>query len=281
MGGAGMIDFVSQWGLPFLMLLAAGIASGFVAGLFGIGGGFVVVPVLFIMLPLLGGSKEAVAHVAVGTSLATIVVTAIRSTQAHARRGAVDFEMLKAWAPWIIIGDAFGVWLASRVSSNGLAMIFGVGVALMSLHFLFPVLRGKRLSDNLPGPYARIAIAGGLGAFSSLLGIGGGTIAIIVMTLCGRDIHRAIATASGIGFIIAVPSTIGFIIIGLGQPGLPIGSIGYVNLIAAVALVSTSIFSAPWGAAAAHKIPAHILTPIFGCYLVFVSYTMIRHGLGH
>ena len=276
-----MSEFIAQWGFPILLLLGAGVAAGFVAGLFGIGGGFVVVPVLFIMLPLLGAARTEIAHVAIGTSLATIVISAFRSTQAHAKRGAVDFAMLKAWAPWIVLGDAAGVLLASRVSSNGLAMIFGIGVALMAMHFLFPVLRNKRLADGLPGGMPRVAIAGGLGAFSSLLGIGGGTIAIIVQTLCGRDIHRSIATASGIGFIIGLPSAIGFMLIGLHSDGLPIGSIGYVNLISAVAISATSIFSAPWGAAAAHKIPARILTPVFGCYLLFVAYTMIRHGLGH
>ncbi|WP_409934951.1 sulfite exporter TauE/SafE family protein [Novosphingobium sp. 9] len=275
------MELVSQWGMPVLMLLAAGVAAGFVAGLFGIGGGFVVVPVLFVMLPLLGAAKSEIAHVAIGTSLATIIISALRATHAQAKRGAVDFEMLKTWAPWIVIGDGVGVWLASRVSSNGLAMIFGVGVALMAVHFLHPVLREKRVSDTLPVGYARVGIAGGLGAFSSLLGIGGGTIAIIVQTLCGRDIHRSIATASGIGVIIAIPGTIGFMIIGLGSQGLPVGSIGYINLLSVVAISATSIISAPWGVAAAHKIPKHILTPVFGLYLLFVAFTMIRHGLGY
>ncbi|MCT2400938.1 sulfite exporter TauE/SafE family protein [Novosphingobium mangrovi (ex Huang et al. 2023)] len=274
-----MSAFLMTWAFPIALMLVAGLVSGFAAGLFGIGGGFVVVPVLFVMLPLLGGSTDAIAHVAIGTSLATIMITSLRSVQAHARRDAVDFDLLKAWAPWIVIGVGAGVLLASRITGSVLALIFGVGVALMALHFLFPVLRDKHLRDEVPGGYVRAGIAGGLGAFSSLLGIGGGTIAIIVMTLCGKTIHRSIATASGVGFIIAVPGTIGFMAIGLSAPDLPLGSIGYVNLIAALAIVSTSVISAPLGAATAHKLPAGVLSPIFGIYLLFVATMMIRHGL--
>ncbi|MCJ2179815.1 sulfite exporter TauE/SafE family protein [Novosphingobium album (ex Hu et al. 2023)] len=274
-----MSAMLATWGIPIALMLLAGLVSGFAAGLFGIGGGFVVVPVLFIMLPLLGGSSESIAHVAIGTSLATIVITSLRSVQAHARRDAVDFDLLKAWAPWIVLGVGAGVLLAARVSGHALALIFGAGVGLMALHFLFPVLRDKRLRDDVPGGYVRAGIAGGLGAFSSLLGIGGGTIAIIVMTLCGRTIHRSIATASGVGFIIAVPGTLGFMAIGLPMHDLPFGSIGYVNVLAAVAIVSTSVFTAPLGAATAHKLPAGILSPIFGLYLLFVAAMMVRNGI--
>lgn len=270
---------VMTWLVPIVAMLAAGLFAGFAGGLFGIGGGFVVVPALFGVLPLLGGSTAELAHVAIGTSLATIIVTSLRSVQAHAKRGAVDFDVLKTWAPWIVLGVGAGVVLASRVSSAMLAVIFGGGVLLMSLHFLFPILSGRQLASEMPGGAVRVGIAGGLGAFSSLLGIGGGTIAIIVMTLCGKSIHRAIATASGIGFIIALPGMIGFIAIGLDAHGLPMGSLGFVNVPAAVAIASTSIFTAPLGAAAAHRLSPAVLRTVFGLYLVFVGVTMIRNGL--
>lgn len=269
-----------HWTYTIALMLAAGGLAGFAAGLFGIGGGFVVVPALLAMLPLLGGSPNEVAHVAIGTSLATIVVTSLRSVQAHARRDSVDFAMLKTWAPWIVAGVGAGVLLASRISSQGLVMIFGVGVILMALHFLFPVLKGKHLSDDLPSGVGRAAIATGLGTFSSLLGIGGGTITTIVMTLCGRTIHRAIGTSSGVGFIIAVPGMIGFMAIGLGSHDLPTGSIGYVNVPAALAIIATSIFTAPVGVAAAHKLSPPLLKRIFGIYLLLIGYLMIRRGLG-
>lgn len=270
--------------VPLIAMLGAGIFAGFAAGLFGIGGGFVVVPALFAVLPLLGGEKAELAHVAIGTSLATIVVTSLRSVQAHARRGAVDFDMLKGWAPWIVGGVGAGVLLASRVPGKTLALIFGVGVIAMAVHFLFPFLLrkpvpGVEVVESMPGGATRAGIAGGLGAFSSLLGIGGGTIAIIVMTLCGKTIHRAIATAAGVGFIIAVPGMIGFMAIGHDAVGLPWGSLGYVNVPAAVVITSTSILTAPWGAAAAHKLPAAVLGRAFGGYLLVIGTIMIRNSV--
>lgn len=262
-------------------MLGAGLLAGFAAGLFGIGGGFVVVPALFVVLPLLGAAPAEIAHVAIGTSLATIVVTSLRSVQAHARRGAVDFAVLRGWAPWIVAGVGGGVLLASRVPGATLSIVFGGGMLLMAIHFLFPLLARQRVAEAMPQGIARAGIAGGIGAFSSLLGIGGGTIAIIVMTLCGKSIHRAIATASGVGIIIALPGVLGFALIGQGATGLPWGSIGYVNVAAAIVITSTSILTAPWGAAAAHRMPAALLGRVFGLYLVGIGITMIRNGLIH
>lgn len=267
------------WAEALSAMLAAGLVAGFAGGLFGIGGGFVVVPALFAVLPLLGGAPGELAHVAIGTSAATIIATSLRSVHAHARRGAVDFEVLRSWAPWIVLGVGGGVLLASRVPGPGLAIIFGSGVLLMALHFLFPLLSGRQVSDEMPDGMVRMGIAGGLGTFSSLLGIGGGTIAIIVMTLCGKSIHRAIATASGIGVIIALPSAIGFMIIGFGAHDLPWGSLGYVNVPAALVVTSTSMISAPWGVAAAHALSPALLKRIFGIYLVAIGILMIRNGL--
>lgn len=272
---------VAQWIVPLVALLAAGLGAGFAGGLFGIGGGFVVVPALFAVLPLLGASPGEIAHVAIGTSLATIVATSIRSVHAHAKRDAVEFAILRSWAPWIVLGVGAGVLLAARVSGAGLALIFGAGVTLMALHFLFPMLAGRQLAQSMPGGAARAGIAGGLGAFSSLLGIGGGTIAIIVMTLCGKSIHRAIATASGVGAIIAIPGMLGFMWIGRAAEGLPIGSIGYVNVPAALIVTSMSMISAPWGVAAAHKLSPAVLGRVFGIYLLGVGVLMVRNGLAH
>ena len=267
------------WLAPLLAMLAAGLFAGFAAGLFGIGGGFVVVPALLIVLPLLGGSKAEYAHVAIGTSAATIIVTSIRSVTAHAKRGAVDFEILKSWAPWLVVGCAIGVVLAGRVDGHILTLIFGTGVVLMSINFLVPQLSNKVLTDKMPSGALRASIAGGLGVFSSLLGIGGGTIAIMVMTLCGRTIHRAIATASGMGTLIAIPTTIGFAIIGFGHKGLPWGSLGYISLPAAVVIASMSVLTAPLGVATAHKLPSGPLKRIFGLYLIFIGALMIQKAL--
>ncbi|MFZ2997460.1 sulfite exporter TauE/SafE family protein [Sphingobium sp.] len=267
------------WLLPLVAMLGAGLFAGFAAGIFGIGGGFVVVPALFVVLPLLGGTHDAIAHVAIGTSAATIIVTSIRSLLSHAKRGAVEFDILKTWAPWIILGDGIGVMLAGHVDGRILTMIFAVGVFLMSLNFLLPKVGDKVISDNMPSGIARVGIAGGLGTFSALLGIGGGTIAIMVMTLCGRSIHRAIATASGIGTLIAIPSAIGFALIGLKETGLPWGSLGYVNVPATLAIASMSVMTAPLGVAAAHALPAKPLKKIFGVYLIIIAIVMFRNAI--
>jgi uncharacterized protein len=260
-------------------MVVAGLGAGFAAGLFGIGGGFVAVPALFAVLPLLGGAAEARPHVAIGTSLATIIFTSIRSVQAHARRGAVDFQVLRDWAPWTVLGVGAGVLLADHVDGRILAMIFAGGVALMAIHFAFPILSNRRVSEAMPAGLLRASVAGGLGTFSSLLGIGGGTIAVIVMTMCGRPIHRAIATAAGFGFIIAVPGAIGFALIGRSAPGLPAGSLGYVNLVAVAALAAMSMLTAPLGARAAHALPPAMLKRGFALYLFVISIVMFRDAL--
>ncbi len=263
----------TSWLLPLCAMLGAGLVAGFAAGVFGIGGGFVVVPALLLVLPLLHGDKSLYAHVAIGTSAATIIVTSIRSVMSHHERGAVDFEILKQWMPWLVLGTGVGVILAGRIDGHVLKLIFAVGVLLMSLNFLLPRM-ARTLSHEMPSGMLRYGIAGGLGTFSSLLGIGGGTVAIMVMTLCGRSIHRAIATAAGIGTVIAVPSAIGFVIIGFAKHGLPWGSFGYVNVPAALAIASMSVVTAPWGVAAAHALQPAQLRRIFGAYLVFVAVTM-------
>ncbi len=277
--GSRLVDLLLNAGVPFAALIVAGLVAGFAAGLFGIGGGFIVVPALLVVLPLFGGDKAQLAHVAIGTSAATIIITSIRSLRSHARRGAVEFPILWSWAPWLIIGDAVGVLLAGRIDGHILTMIFAIGVGLMSLLFLIPHLADHKFGDNMPGIAPRVAIAGGLGTFSALLGIGGGTIAIMVMTLCGRSIHRAIATASGIGALISIPSAIGFVLIGLGEAGLPWGSLGFVNVPATAAITSMSILTAPLGVAAAHSLPATPLRRIFGLYLVFIAIVMFRNAM--
>ncbi len=252
-------------------MLAAGLLAGFAAGIFGIGGGFIVVPALLVVLPLLGGAKSEYTHVAIGSSAATIIVTSIRSVLAHAKRGAVEWQMLKDWAPWLVLGSMCGVVLASHVDGRMLTIIFGIGVLLMSQLFLQPRINNLVLTDTMPSGLLRVGIAGGLGAFSSLLGIGGGTIATTVMTLCGRTIHRGIATAAGVGTLIAVPTAIGFAITGFGHAGLPWGSLGFINLPAAVTVASMSILTAPLGVHVAHKLPPAVLKRTFGIYLIGIG----------
>lgn len=269
---------VSTLSAPFLAipaLLVAGSAAGFAAGLFGIGGGFVVVPALMLLLPLVGVVPDEIAHVAVGTSLASIIFTSLRSAQSHAARGAVDFQLLRDWALWVVLGTGVGTLIAGMISSRQLALIFGCGVLAFAVYFLLPARKGAPLFAGLPTGLSRVGIAGALGAFSTLLGIGGGTVTTVTMTVCGAPIHRAIGTAAGMGAIIAVPSTIGFILIGYGASGVGWGSLGYVNLPAAAALIAASMLLAPYGVAAAHRLPPAILRALFGVYLAVIGVVMI------
>jgi uncharacterized protein len=268
------VSVLSPLAFALPALLIAGAAAGFAGGLFGIGGGFVVVPALMLLLPLVGVAPDQIAHVAVGTSLASIIFTSLRSTQAHARRGAVDFALLRGWAPWVVGGTALGTACAHLASGTQLALIFGTGVLGFAVYFLLPARQGAPLFAALPSGLPRAGIASALGVFSTLLGIGGGTLTTLTMTVCGAPIHRAIGTAAGMGAIIAVPGTLGFIVIGAGQSGLGWGSLGYVHLPAALALISTSLIFAPLGVAAAHGLAPAILRRAFGLYLAFIAAVM-------
>lgn len=268
--------------LPFVgAMLAAGLLAGFVAGMFGIGGGFVVVPALAAVFSMYGTSQEAMAadrimHVAIGTSLATIIFTSLRSLQAHAKRGAVDFDILRSWAPFVVLGVIAGIVLAKFMDGRHLRLVFGIGVFLMAWHFLFPALaRRAPLRSDMPTGALRGGLGSALGGFCALLGIGGGTPAVLIMTLSGRPIHRAVATAAGFGTLIAVPGAIGSVLIGWGEEGLPWGSIGYVNLIGLVGISAMSVLTAPLGVAVAHSLDAAKLRRVFGVYLLITSSIML------
>lgn len=260
------------------VLMVAGLAAGFVAGLFGIGGGFVVVPALLLVFGFFGVDADVLTHVAIGTSLATIVVTSSRSVHAHSKRGAVDSKIIRDWAPWLVFGVLIGLILARYMDGRSLKWIFAIGVFLMGVHFIAPVMQPKKqVFPDMPKGLALAGIASFLGGFSALLGIGGGTIAVLVMTACGRPIHQAVGTAAGFGVIIAMPGAVGFAVLGLGEASLPFGSIGYVNLIAVLAITSMSFITAPFGARAAHSLNAVALKRVFGVYLVATSAIVLQN----
>jgi uncharacterized membrane protein YfcA len=270
---------LQQYGLLVGSMLLAGLFAGFVAGMFGIGGGFVVVPALAAVLSVLPhtGGNEHIMHVAIGTSLATIFFTSLRSVQAHAKRGAVDWNILKGWLPWVVAGVIAGVILTSFLDGEQLKIAFGIFLIPLGLQFIFRILgRKMKQEENMPKGPARAALGSGLGAFSSLLGIGGGTPAILIMTMSGVNMHRAVATAAGFGTIIAVPGAIGSILTGLNQPNLPVGSFGFVNLIALVSITAMSVLTAPLGAAAAHSLDPVKLKRIFGAYLLVTAAFMLK-----
>ena len=257
-------------------LLFAGAMAGLTAGLFGNGGGFVVVPALLFVFSFLGYQDDGLIYVAVGTSLATIVVSSFRAALTHHKLGSLDREVLRTWAPWLTIGVAVGVYLASQTDAKGLTLVFAGGVGFYSIYFLFPTMLDKYSFERLPSGLSRASFATVLGGFSALLGIGGGTPTVITMTLCGRSIVQAVGTATGVGFIIGLAGCLGFCMIGLMQSMSvgPPGSLGFVNLPALLAISLASLITAPMGAKLAHDLEQIVLKRMFGTYLIAVSITM-------
>ena len=257
-------------------LLFAGAMAGLTAGLFGNGGGFVVVPALLFVFSFLGYQDDGLIYVAVGTSLATIVVSSFRAALTHHKLGSLDREVLRTWAPWLTIGVAVGVYLASQTDAKGLTLVFAGGVGFYSIYFLFPTMLDNYSFERLPSGLSRASFATVLGGFSALLGIGGGTPTVITMTLCGRSIVQAVGTATGVGFIIGLAGCLGFCMIGLMQSMSvgPPGSLGFVNLPALLAISLASLITAPMGAKLAHDLEQIVLKRMFGIYLIAVSITM-------
>jgi uncharacterized membrane protein YfcA len=262
----------------FIVALAgAGLFAGFVGGLFGIGGGVVIVPALYYVFTALGIDEAVRMHVAVGTALSTIIATSWRSLSAHAKAGAVDFAVLKAWAPWITLGALIGAGLAGLANTEALLIVFGAGLFLVALQMGLGN-PNWRLAQDLPTGAPRALIAGGIGALSAMMGIGGGAFGVTVMTLCGRPIHQAVATASGFGAAIALPAALAYIATGSGQSGLPPWSLGYVNAPGFILLAALTAWTAPIGARLAHRLPQQTLKRAFAILLTLVALNMLRNA---
>ncbi|MEL6861125.1 MAG: sulfite exporter TauE/SafE family protein [Pseudomonadota bacterium] len=268
-----MADFLAQYGVLILALAACGIVSGLAAGLFGIGGGAIIVPVLIILFESLGFSDTA-SHVAIATSLATIILTSVRSVMAHHERGAVDWHILRTWALWIMLGAVLGQLVAGELSARALKGFFGAMAYLLAAQLFFG-RPGWKLADDLPGGAGRVALGGGVGTLSALMGIGGGTFGVSLMAVCGRSIHQAVATAAGFGVAIGLPSAITAIIVGWGREGLPPFSLGHVNLVAFALISVFTVTMAPIGARLAHRSDPQLLKRLFAVLLAIVATKMV------
>lgn len=259
------------------VMAATGAFAGLVAGLFGIGGGVVMVPAMYYAFTALGYHDDKLMHVAVGTSLAVIVATSLRSVSAHAKRGAVDFQVLRSWAPWIIAGTLLGSVIANLVSGQVLTGLFGGMALLLSLQFFFGRPDWK-LRDDLPGGAARAGLGGTIGILSAMMGIGGGVFGVTLMTLCGKPIHKAVATAAGFGVAIGLPGALGYIINGWGSNIVPY-SLGYVNMPGFALLAGSAFFVAPIGARLAHNLPAAMLKRFFAVGLLVVGSMLLKEAI--
>jgi len=251
-------------------MLATGCVAGVMAGLFGIGGGIVIVPVLEFTLGFLGVDPAIRMHVAVATSLATIIPTSISSARAHHQRQAVDLEIVKRWAFYVLIGALLGTWIAAQVHSRVLAMIFATLALLIALKMIF-LPQSRNLTDDVPrGPLMPL-IPTAIGGLSSMMGIGGGTFSVMMLTLFNQPIHRAVGTAALLGLVISLPGTIGFVVAGWGDVRLPPGSLGYVSLIGFALIAPTTVLTAPIGAKIAHSFSEKKLSMFFGAFLVLAA----------
>lgn len=253
-----------------LALLASGVLAGFLAGLFGIGGGAVLVPVLYQFLTVLQIDDSVRMHVAVATSLGIIVPTSIRSFLAHKKRGAVDLELLRSWLLPVPLGVAGASVVAAYVSGDGLKGIFAVLALLFGLRMLLN-RSDWTLGNDIPGFPVRPLCGALIGFFSTLMGIGGGVMNNTFMTLYGRSIHQAVATSSGTGLLISVPGTVGLVWAGWGAEHLPPFSAGYVNLLGVALIIPVTTLAAPFGVRVAHALPKRTMEVFFGAFLLIVS----------
>ncbi len=261
------------------MLLGIGAIAGILAGLLGVGGGIVLVSAFYYTFSALGYESPQLMQMCLATSLATIIVTSVRSVLAHNKKGAVDWDILKGWAIGIAAGAIVGVTVASSLRSTALQAIFGILAIIVGLYMAL----GKshwRLGQAMPMGVKGFLISPVIGFLSVLMGIGGGSFGVPTMSLFNVPIHRAVATAAGFGVIIAVPSVIGFLLVDMPEGATPPLTIGAVNLIAFGLVIAMTLITAPYGAALAHRTDATRLKRIFGAFLVLVALNMLRKALG-
>lgn len=259
--------------VSLLAYLATGAVAGVLAGLLGIGGGLVIVPALAALFALQGFPAGQLMHFALGTSLATIVPTSIASLLAHQRRGSVHWDAVRSLTPGIVLGALAGAWLAGHSSSNGLRVVFGCFEVLVALQLAFGRQPGAH--RGLPGAPGQ-GLAGALiGAVSSLLGIGGGTLTVPYLRWNGVDIRVAVGTAATCGLPIAIAGTAGYVIAGLGLAEAPGMNSGFVYWPALAGIVLASVPMAPLGAGLAHRLPRNVLLRIFALVLAVIGVKMI------
>lgn len=257
----------------WLLYLLTGVFAGFLAGLLGVGGGLVIVPVLSFIFTAQHFSHDYILHLALGTSLASILFTSLSSLRAHHAHGAVNWEVVRGITPGILAGTLLGTVLAAQLSSNflkGFFVLFAYYVAAQMLLNIKP-----RPSRQLPGWVGMFGAGNVIGGVSSLVGIGGGTLSVPFMTWCNVKMHQAIGTSAAIGFPIAAAGAVGYIINGLDAGGLPQYSLGFIYLPALAGLVLASVLTAPFGARMAHRLPVPQLKKVFAALLIVLGTRML------
>ncbi|MCB2111556.1 MAG: sulfite exporter TauE/SafE family protein [Defluviimonas sp.] len=260
-----------------ILLMAIGAFAGVVAGLLGVGGGIILVPAFYYAFSALGYGGPDLMQVCLATSLATIIVTSLRSVVAHNRKGAVNWAILRGWAPGIVAGAIVGVLAVAHLRTPVLQAIFGT-LALVVAFYLGLGRAAWRLGPAMPTGALRAVLSPLVGFLSVLMGIGGGSFGVPLMSLYGVPIHRAVATAAGFGVLIAVPSVAGFVL--TAATAAPPWTLGSVNLPAFFVIIAMTLVSAPWGVRLAHAMDPGPLKKVFAAFLSVVALNMLRKAAG-
>jgi len=259
-----------------LIFLVLGAFAGVLAGLLGVGGGLVIVPMINYTLALQGLTNEHTHHLALGTSLATIMFTSVSSFMTHHRNGAVIWTIVKAITPGILLGTFLGSKVAAHLPTNWLKAFFIVFLLYVGTQMLMNIK--PKATREIPGFLGNSAAGGIIGMASSFVGIGGGSLSVPYMTWCNVPMHKAIGTSAAIGFPIAVAGALGFLINGLGVEGRPEYCAGFIYLPALLGIAAASVCTAPIGARLAHRLPIPKLKRFFAC-LLFVMAAQMAYGL--
>jgi len=264
--------------LMLVMLMGIGGFAGVLAGLLGVGGGIVLVPAFFYAFKTLGYDGPHLMQICLATSLATIIVTSVRSVLSHHKKGAVDWQILRTWAPGIAIGAVIGMLTVASLRSSTLQGIFGVLALIIGMYMGFGRAEW-RLGQAMPKGILRAVLSPMVGFLSVLMGIGGGSFGVPMMSLYNTPIHRAVATAAGFGVIIAVPSVIGFLLLDIEASAKPPLTIGAVNLVAFGVVIAMTLITAPLGVKLAHSMDPKPLKRVFAVFLTLVALNMLRKVL--
>jgi uncharacterized membrane protein YfcA len=262
----------------FLELGLTGTVVGFMAGLLGLGGGLLMVPVLSFILGNMGVTEDLSIKMAIVTSMSTILFTSISSVRTHHKLGAVRWDLVKGLAPGIVLGSALAsLWIFVAVKGATLAILFGVFVSYSAFQMFMD--KKPKPSRQMPGFVGQLGMGGLIGMLSGLVGAGGAFVSVPLMAWCNVAIHNAIGTSAALGFPIALANVAGFVISGLNLDNLPPGAIGYIWLPGMLVIACFSVVTAPFGARAAHKLPVKKLKRVFSFFLVFLAAYMFQKGI--
>lgn len=258
--------------MEVFVLLGMGAVAGTLAGLLGIGGGIIIVPVLALVFQAQGISIEVLMHVSIGTSLATIVVTSLSSIHEHQKHDAINWQVFRTITPGILIGGLLGAVIANMIPGKELKLVFAIFMLIIAAQMYFG--NTSKPHRKLPGAAGMISMGGMIGTMSSLMGVGGGSMSVPFLTWCNMEVRKAVATSAAIGLPIALAGTLGFIFTGWGVDGRPVWSFGYVNFPAFLSIVAASTLFAPVGAKIAHRISPQRLRRFFAVFLLVVGIRM-------